>query len=486
MAQKKNASFATILMLILIVSTVIVFTVLLFLSYENIINSTYEESQNEVVENCHALASSSAIIIDGDKDFSFGEDEYKTRIIVNIIANKVNAEGGSAYVVDSDGTVKYYINPIDNLSIDIKSIKTYGHSFESVSLDENRTIITSVEQIGEADSYIVYSDIYDRHSAVMEFNSIIMYPAIIAVTIAIVLFVFGIQITLTPVREMTRVFGKLAEGDYSVRVDEKYTKYKEGHLTSAAGDIVTMGNVVNDMISKLENQENDRQIFISSVAHDIRTPLTSINGFVTAIMDGTIPPEKQDHYLGLIKQELNRIKKLVVTMTEASSLSHVDPEVMESFNVEDVITDIVDNLEPQLSEKSIKAEVRFDNSPKAKMCYGEAQQLCRVVVNIINNAIKFTPVDGRIIVSTKAVSDEKKVLISVEDSGIGIPPEKRSRVFESFYKVDTSRTHEGFGLGLYICKQILAGHGQTIYLDDGNELGGAKFVFSFPMPPEDK
>ena len=76
-------------------------------------------------------------------------------------------------------------------------------------------------------------------------------------------------------------------------------------------------------------------------------------------------------------------------------------------------------------------------------------------------------------------------MISVEDSGIGIPEEKRNRIFESFYKVDSSRTREGFGLGLYICKQILSGHGQTIYVDEGKELGGAKFVFAFPMAPEE-
>ena len=81
--------------------------------------------------------------------------------------------------------------------------------------------------------------------------------------------------------------------------------------------------------------------------------------------------------------------------------------------------------------------------------------------------------------------EERNVEISIEDSGIGIPEEKRNRIFESFYKVDTSRTKEGFGLGLYICKQILAGHKQTIYVEEGKELNGAKFVFTFPMPPED-
>ena len=117
------------------------------------------------------------------------------------------------------------------------------------------------------------------------------------------------------------------------------------------------------------------------------------------------------------------------------------------------------------------------------MVYGEIQMLCRVLLNIVTNAIKFTPDGGKIIISSE--SDRKHCrFIKVEDSGPGVEPEKRSRVFESFYKADPSRKQEGFGLGLYICKQILTGHGQTIRLEESPELGGAMFVFSFPLPPQ--
>lgn len=485
MTQKKSPSISSFLLVLLIVSTAIVFAVLLFLSYENIINSTYQQCSDEVELNCGSFTSTAEIII-GNEKFSFSNDDLRTELIKELLDNMISRVGGSGYICDEKGKILYYREMISGYSIDLSGAKTNGYDLQSIPLDESRTVLTATKKISNSNIFFVYAKVSDRGTALMQFNDIILYPALIAVAIAIVLFVFGIQMTMTPIRDMTRVFNKISEGDYSVRVDEKYIKGRDNHYTTASGDIASMASVVNDMISKLENQENDRQIFISSVAHDIRTPLTSINGFVTAIMDGTIPPEKQDHYLQLIKQELNRIRTLVVTMTEASSLSHVDPDVMEKFSLDDVVNDIVENLEPQLNTKNITAEVRLDSNEKAKVCYGEAQQLCRVIVNIITNAIKFTPDYGKIIVSTKADPDNKRVLISVEDSGIGIPQEKRSRVFESFYKVDTSRTHEGFGLGLYICKQILVGHGQTIYLDDGNELGGAKFVFSFPMPPEDK
>ena len=169
-------------------------------------------------------------------------------------------------------------------------------------------------------------------------------------------------------------------------------------------------------------------------------------------------------------------------MTEASSLSHIDPELMEEFDLREVVTDILMNLEPQLKEKDIEAKAVL---PEGDLpVYGESQQLCRVIVNIVSNAIKFTPVGGKIVVTASRDDKDRKMMISVADSGPGVEKEKRSRVFESFYKTDPSRKQEGFGLGLYICKQILQGHGQTIVLDESLELGGADFIFSFPYPPE--
>ena len=106
-------------------------------------------------------------------------------------------------------------------------------------------------------------------------------------------------------------------------------------MLTLSSDLTEMARDVNSMIETLENQENDRAIFISSVAHDIRTPLTSINGFVTAMMDGTIPPEMYEKYLTRIKSEVDRIRSLVVSMTEASSLSHVDPSLMDKCRQSD-------------------------------------------------------------------------------------------------------------------------------------------------------
>jgi signal transduction histidine kinase len=312
--------------------------------------------------------------------------------------------------------------------------------------------------------------------------STILYPVLVSMLAAIALFVGFTGLTIRPLRDISRTVSKVTDGDLSARVDNRYTQIGDttGMLTMSS-DLTEMARNVNSMIETLENQENDRAIFISSVAHDIRTPLTSINGFVTAMMDGTIPPELFEKYLTKIKSEVDKIRSLVVSMTEASSLSHVDPALMEEFDLKDAVADLLSELEPQLKTKKIEVEVRINEDGGTKV-YGEVQMLCRVLLNIVTNAIKFTPEGGKIIISSRIYKNKVRI-ITVEDSGPGVEPDKRSRVFESFYKTDPSRKQEGFGLGLYICKQILVGHDQMIRLDESRELGGAMFIFSFPIPP---
>ena len=483
-AKKQTASLATIVSLIMIISTVIVFTVLLFLSYEKLSASTKKENKENVHKYSELFAAEIDAVIDDDRDFE--KDVHKMKLLQDSVNSIMNFSKGSIYIIDEDYSVIYSKEKDElNYEFNFRDLAENPGNVVRREYDSSNYIIYDSAPIGDTGLTAVYASVFDVAQSFDQFKNIIVFPALIAIIIALVLFLLVVRLSYTPLREMSRVMIKVSEGDLSERVDDKYCSTEEIKTLSASSDLVMMADTLNDMITKLENQEKDRQIFISSVAHDIRTPLTSINGFVTAMMDGTIPPENYDKYMGLIKKEVNRIRELVVSMTEASSLAHVDPDDMEKFPLDDVINDIVSNLEPQLGEKNIECEVRLSQDPKAKWCYGEAQQLCRVVQNIITNAIKFTPESGRILVTTEPDKSEKKVYIAVEDSGIGIPKEKRSRVFESFYKVDSSRTKEGFGLGLFICKQILQGHGQGIRVDEGEELGGARFVFSFPMAPED-
>ncbi|MBR3341749.1 MAG: HAMP domain-containing histidine kinase [Clostridiales bacterium] len=503
-----SAGFAVFLITFLVLTTFIVFAVLLFLSYENMYNNLILDVESETKSAANDLASDITSITSFQSvPFEYtnnddGTDNFRnSRIIDKFVNSQTYRSNGSVYVTDKQGKIycrNSFITDIsDNLLTTeegplyivqpnalelLERADSEGYA-RTGSHNTGRVISINCVKVRGTPYFVLVSNSEGTEQTKTEYINVILIPALVAMIIAIVLYAVFVYFSLMPIKDISQAISKVAEGDYSVRVSSKYSDPNDYTSLSVSSEFTEMGRTVNKMIESLENQEHDREMFISSIAHDIRTPLTSINGFVTAMLDGTIPEEKQPHYLELIKQQTDRIRTLVTQMTEASSLSHPDPDMMEEFNINDMINDIVDNLEAQLTDKQIRVIKSLDPGPGI-MVYGEAQQLCRVIINIITNAIKFTPQNGEIKISTETNPKARKVIISVEDSGAGVEESKRQRIFESFYQADSSRKSEGFGLGLYICKQILAGHGQTIICDEGRELGGARFVFSFPYPPE--
>ena len=508
--KRVSAGFAVFLISFLVLTTLIVFAVLLFLSYENMYNSLVIEVSAGTDGACRDLASDITSITSlQDEAFRYtlnddGSDNFKnSRIIDKFVNSQTYRSSGSVYITDKDGRVycrnNFVFDALDNIETSddgplkitqenvlemLKAADTEGQARISPA-SSGRVVSISCIKVTGTGYFVIVSNSEGTEQTKADYVRIILIPAVVAMIIAIVLYAVFVYLSLMPIKDISHAISRVAEGDYSVRVNPKYSDPDDYATLSISSEFSEMGSTVNKMIESLENQERDREMFISSIAHDIRTPLTSINGFVTAMLDGTIPEDKQDHYLDLIKQQTDRIRTLVTQMTEASSLSHPDPDMMEEFNINDMINDIVDNLEAQLTDKQIRVIKSLDPGPEI-MAYGEAQQLCRVIINIITNAIKFTPQNGEIKISTETNPKARKIFISVEDSGAGVEESKRQRIFESFYQADSSRKSEGFGLGLYICKQILAGHGQTIICEEGRELGGARFVFSFPYPPEEQ
>lgn len=480
-----STDYAVFLNTFLIISTVIVFAVLVFISYQNMSNQYLNETMVESSELCLDVMRDYTLICDKYQDV-----EERDSLIEMYLNSDYLSDKGAIYIVDSDANIVYsgfvpVFNDEHQGSIKLAVVSAANGFYQDYKeVTGTRSVLVTAEKIGDSGLFVVLITNVDFTKVIENYVNIIIFPVLISLVTAIALFIGFTGLTMRPLRNISSTIARVSEGDLTARVDEKYTQTGDstGMLTLSS-DLTDMARDVNSMIEVLENQENDRAIFISSVAHDIRTPLTSINGFVTAMTDGTIPPELHEKYLMRIKSEVDKIRSLVVSMTEASSLSHVDPQLMESFDFKEAVEDMMLELEPQFRAKHIVTEVRIDEEGGTTV-YGEIQMLCRVLLNIVTNAIKFTPEEGRIIISSYLDKKDKVRMIAVEDSGPGVEPEKRSRVFESFYKADPSRKQEGFGLGLYICKQILMGHGQSIRLDESSELGGAMFVFSFPTAPE--
>ena len=318
----------------------------------------------------------------------------------------------------------------------------------------------------------------EQETFTMLFKALAM-PVLISFAIALVLFTLMTRSLLRPIRLLSDVARRVKNGDLSARIILPEHERETPMQFAINDELTVMVMAVNEMIDRLERQENDRKVFISSIAHDLRTPLTSIKGFLTAMLDGTIPPEQFEHYLAITKQEADRIGSLMTSMTEASSLGRLDALKITSFDIHEMIHESLVGLEGMLREKNLGVQLEEDkNEGRPLYVSADREAIARVVHNLILNAIKFTNHSGDVAITTRRLPKKGKVLVIVEDSGPGISKDKRSRIFESFYKIDPSRTNQGSGLGLFICKEILLAHSQTIEVDDSPALGGARFTFS--------
>jgi signal transduction histidine kinase len=288
-----------------------------------------------------------------------------------------------------------------------------------------------------------------------------------------------------PIRLLSNAADQVSRGDLSVRVvipginDQASLK---GDSALVTDDLTVLVNTVNTMIEKLENQERDRKDFISSISHDLRTPITSISGFVEGMLDGTVPANRYQHYLGIVKQEALRLQTLVNTMFEANILAGERKIVPTVFDINEVIKEDVIGLEALLAEKRLGVQTDFLADDQGRLlAIGDREAINRVVYNIMSNAIRFTPADGIIALTTRRSGRPKEIEVIIEDSGPGIPENEYPYIFDRFYKIDKSRTAKGSGLGLHICRTILAAHGQRITVGR-SDLGGARFTFTLSVP----
>jgi signal transduction histidine kinase len=309
----------------------------------------------------------------------------------------------------------------------------------------------------------------------------IVFSFIIALIIAL-LIIGTLSHTIThPIRLLAEAAEKVARGDLSARVVIPGVNNDSNVSPLLTDDLTSLVSTMNHMIEMLNYQEHDRRDLISSISHDLRTPITSIRGFVEGMLDGTIPQERYKHYLEIVKNESIRLQNLVSSMFEMSLLESGKTYKMSAFDINQVIRGAVVGLEPLLSEKKIGVQIDIPDAGHSKLlAIGDRDAISRVVYNILTNAIQFTPKDGIIAITTH-MAKSKLLEVTIEDSGPGVSDNEVGKVFDRFYKSDRSRTGKGSGLGLFICRSILSAHGQKISISK-SELGGARFVFTLAAP----
>ena len=485
----------------LAIGTILVFAVLVLVFYRQTTVSLISENEKRIETQASSLALA--------YDSLVTDPSVSDTAIQAFINSFARTEECSVWFVRNDGRIEYSTSVPDFVRGDILKADNYvfltndraldlfmnkGHAItsdvtngifaNSRSVSVSVAVATSQEDL----NIVLFNTLNVENEVFWRLSNALLLPILISFSMALLFFSLMARSLIRPLRALSDAATSVTKGDLSVRIDVPELRKESTLKYMLTDEITNMVSTVNSMIERLERQEADRKVFISSIAHDLRTPLTSIKGFLSAISDGTIPPESYPKYMDIIQTQVARIQELINSMTEASSLSQVDPAKMEEFDINEMIRDTVQNVENLLSDKSISVNVDLGkNKGEQMMVFGESQLLYRVFYNLLTNAIKFTPRDGIIGISTKFDEDEKKVYVSVEDSGSGIPEDKRDRVFESFYKVDPSRTESGFGLGLYICREIIAAHGEKIWAEQSEELGGAKFIYTLnDNAPEDK
>lgn len=296
---------------------------------------------------------------------------------------------------------------------------------------------------------------------------IFLIAALLAMVVSFITVYFLSYRLTRPLRQMSEATKRYSQGDFSYKVAVR------GH-----DEMAELAQAFNTMAMALSTLEGTRRSFVANVSHELKTPMTSIGGFIDGMLDGTIPQESYNHYLRLVSDEVKRLSRLVTGMLNMSKLEAGEMQMnIKEFDISKNIFKTLLSFEKKINDKSI--EIIGLDTMESTTIKADEDMLMQVIYNLIDNAVKFTPENGYIFI--KDYRDSEKTFVSIRNSGDGIDREELSRVFERFYKIDKSRSYDvrGAGLGLYLCKSIVELHGGEIRVD--SKVGEyTEFAFWIP------
>lgn len=295
--------------------------------------------------------------------------------------------------------------------------------------------------------------------------NVVYITGLVLFILSFIIMIVVVRAVIRPLREINYAAKQYAEGNLKYNIPI-HSHDEIGYL---AGTLNYMSDEINDME---EYQKN----FIANISHDFRSPLTSIKGYLEAILDGTIPPELYQKYLGIVISETKRLTKLTESMLTLNSMdSGKNTLNRTNFDINRTIKDTAASFEGTCSAKGITFDLTFSN--EIQMVWADYGKIQQVIYNLIDNAIKFSH-ENSVIYITAAEKNEK-IFVSVKDTGIGIPKKSIPKIWERFYKSDLSRGKDkkGTGLGLAIVKEIIQAHGENIDCIS-TEGVGSEFIFS--------
>ena len=367
----------------------------------------------------------------------------------------------------NDDRVLFSINDFDYG--DLKGKPDILWDFYGLFSEPALSVFSPISNSFEIKGYVV---INIPESAIVErvydtFNTNYLTLAIVLILSSAFLVLYFFQVH-RPIKEITRATNEYSKGNLSYHVKPMHND-----------EIGRLGMSLDYMASQLNESDKFQQKFLSNISHDFRSPLTSIKGYLEAIQDGTIPPEMLDKYIGIMLFETERLTKLTSNIL---TLNELDPKSVRldisTFDLNSIIRHTVETFEGTCKKKSIKFNITYANSVQnVKADKGRIQQ---VIYNLIDNAIKFSKENSYIYITVREKGE--KAQISIKDTGCGISKEDIDKIWDRFYKSDSSRGRDkkGSGLGLSITKEVIQAHGENI--DVVSTVGvGTEFIFTLEL-----
>ena len=302
-------------------------------------------------------------------------------------------------------------------------------------------------------------------------SDIFLFVSVLVVLVAMLLITLFARQQAQPLREMAKAARAFGHGQLNARVQVD---------KSSPEEVQELALAFNNMASSLQKSEYQRQEFVANVSHELKTPMTTISGMVDGMLDGTIPPEKQKHYMRLVSDETKRLSRLVRSMLDISRLQDqggIPDEKKIRFDLCECAGQVLITFEQKITSKNINVDVDMPAHPVFTMA--NQDYIVQVIYNLLDNAVKFCPEGGTLGLRIRLGSN--KAYIAISNDGATIPAEELPLVFDRFHKIDKSRTQsrDGWGLGLYIVKTIVDSHGENISVSSQNNV--TEFTFTMPL-----
>ena len=318
---------------------------------------------------------------------------------------------------------------------------------------------------------ILSTPVESMQTMLRRISEIFVFVSILVVLLAVCLMTVFVRQQSIPLRDMAKAAKAFGHGELTARVDT------EGNYTQ---EVEELALAFNNMASSLQKSEYQRQEFVANVSHELKTPMTTISGYVDGILDGTIPPEKSRQYLQVVSDETKRLNRLVRSMLDISRLQDqqgISEQQKLRFDVEETLGQVLISFEQKIMAKKLDVQVDMPEHPL--FTFANQDYITQVIYNLVDNAVKFCPEGAQL--SLKVHEGNKKIYISVSNEGQTIPPEELPLVFDRFHKIDKSRSQnrDSWGLGLYIVKTIVCAHGENISVT--SREGKTTFTFTLPL-----